>query len=140
MKYSALLSRIEKPKPSPKKRRRPSKKLVATLESLAEALPNTLVAEENEAIVGQAKIRHRSLKSKPGAMKRKERIISMEKDRFNRNMAQMAVGDSGVSDPSASGGAGPSTAGTTNSRWAALRGFIRHTVESRIGMSASSAN
>ena len=123
IKHSALVSRIEKSKSPVKKRRRPSKKLVASLESLADALPKTLANEKPEAVTGDVKIRHRSLKSKPGAMKKKEKLVSMEKDRFTKNMAQMATRRSG--DESGATGA---TDGKANP-WAAIRQFIRQTME-----------
>ncbi|KAL8687419.1 MAG: hypothetical protein Q9218_006400 [Villophora microphyllina] len=131
IKRSALLSRIEKSKQQPKKRRRPSKKLVASLESLAEALPDAPSRDEAGATEASAgKIRHRSLKSQPGAMKRKEKIISMEKDRFNQNMAQLvAMRRSGVEEHDASHGTGAATDAPTGNRWATLRNFIQQNVD-----------
>lgn len=38
----------------------------------------------------QGKIQHQSLKTKPGAMKKRERIAAMERDRFALNLARMA--------------------------------------------------
>ncbi|KAJ9646441.1 hypothetical protein H2199_002490 [Coniosporium tulheliwenetii] len=107
-----------------------SQKLVADLQSLADALPETSNDNEDdggaeETVVGQARIRHKSLKSRPGAMKRKEKLERAEKERFGRNMAQMAVGgqqQQGVV-------AGEVAAQGTGNRWAALRGFIEGTME-----------
>ncbi|KAJ9668353.1 hypothetical protein H2201_001401 [Coniosporium apollinis] len=130
MKHSVFMHKIEKPHTKPAKRRRPSKKLVADLQSLADALPETSNDNEDdggaeETVVGQARIRHKSLKSRPGAMKRKEKLERAEKERFGRNMAQMAVGgqqQQGVV-------AGEVAAQGTGNRWAALRGFIEGTME-----------
>lgn len=128
IKHSALLSRIEKSKPQSKKRRRPSKKLVANLKSLAEALPDAPGPQEADDFeTANAKIKHRSLKSRPGAMKKKEKLIGMEKDRFNKNMAQMAA--AGASDRSYGGDA--SDVPHTGTKWAALRNFIQQTMEQR---------
>ncbi|KAL8748545.1 MAG: hypothetical protein Q9184_007224, partial [Pyrenodesmia sp. 2 TL-2023] len=128
IKHSALLSRIQKSKPQSKKRRRPSKKLVANLESLAEALPDAPGLRKADNLeTANAKIKHRSLKSRPGAMKKKEKIIGMEKDRFNRNMAQMAA--AGMGDRSQ--GEDRSGVPHTGTKWAALRNFIQQTMEQR---------
>lgn len=130
IKHSALLSRIEKSKATPKKRRRPSKKLVTNLESLADALPDTSSGKSKEVVVGDAKIRHRSLKSRPGAMKRKEKQVIAEKDRFNKNMAQMmapAVDEQAEQDLPGSVHA----QSKSRNKWAALRGFIQQTMEQR---------
>ncbi|KAL8656026.1 MAG: hypothetical protein Q9210_000514 [Variospora velana] len=134
IKHSALISRIEKSKPRiQKRRRRPSKKLVTNLNSLAEALPDSLPAGKAEAAgTAIAKIRHKSLKSRPGAMKKKEKIISMEKDRFNKNMAQMATVQ--PSGGAAHNGYPPEDTNhtmQTGARWAALRSFIQQTMEQR---------
>ncbi|KAI4192284.1 MAG: hypothetical protein LQ346_004385 [Caloplaca aetnensis] len=127
IKHSALLSRIEKSKPQPTKRRRPSKKLVANLESLVEALPDIPGPREADGLkAANAKIKHRSLKSRPGAMKKKEKIISMEKDRFNKNMAHMAA--AGAASNSTHGG-DQSNLPQPGTRWAALRNFIQQTME-----------
>ena len=121
IKHSAFVNRIEKAHKKPLKRRRPSKKLVATLGSLADALPD---AGESEKLVGDAKIRHRSLKSRPGATKRREKLERMERERFGKNMAQLAAGTA-----QASGEEAQKTA--TANRWAALRGFISQTLEQK---------
>lgn len=134
IKRSALISRIEKSKakPSSEKRRRPSKKLVTSLESLADALPDIPDKENGETVLGDAKIKHKSLKSKPGAMKKKERLISIEKERFNKNMAQMMQSDQVMQERK-----DPATASDakeeTGNKWAAIRGFIQQTMEQRPG-------
>ncbi|TAQ87295.1 hypothetical protein B7494_g4396 [Chlorociboria aeruginascens] len=88
IKHSTLISRIEKSHKKPLKRRRPNKKLVATLESLADALPEVEEKEEG----GEGKIKHKSLKSRPGAMKKREKLERMERERFGKNMAILATG------------------------------------------------
>ncbi|KAI4094551.1 MAG: hypothetical protein L6R37_007216 [Teloschistes peruensis] len=136
IKHSALISRIEKSKHKPKKRRRPSKKLVVSLESLADALPEAPSREEAAATEASAgKIRHRSLKSQPGAMKKKEKIIRLEKDRFNQNMAQLtamtAIYPSAVEEDDASHGMTADNGRQIAHRWAALKTFIQQNVQQR---------
>jgi hypothetical protein len=121
IKHSAFVNRIEKAHRKPLKRRRPSKKLVTTLESLADALPD---AGDEVRLVGDTKIRHKSLKSRPGATKRREKLERMERERFGKNMAQLAAGSA-----QASGEEAQKTA--TANRWAALRGFISQTLEQK---------
>ena len=113
------MSRIEKTRQKPpQKQRRSSKKLVADLESIADALPET-GEEQRQTDVQANVIRQKTLKHKPGATKRKEKLEKLEKDRFARNMAQMA-GNS--TDANSEQNAIPD-------RWAALRGFISQTME-----------
>ncbi|KAL9597443.1 MAG: hypothetical protein Q9219_005135 [cf. Caloplaca sp. 3 TL-2023] len=131
IKHSALLSRIEKSKPPPKKSRRSSKKLITDLESLAEALPAVDEAEQVETAT--AIFRHRSLKSKPGAMKKKEKIMKMEKDRFNQNLAQMALWQGSNKDHGDDAGRHSLTGASSpaDTKWAAIRSFIQQTMEKR---------
>lgn len=120
IKHSAFVSRIEKSGSSAQKRRRPNKKLVANLESLADALPGLDEGNgDSEVVVGQAKVQKKSLKSRPGAMKKKETLEKMEKERFNKNLAQMATASAGS-------GAG---ATSTADRWAALKNHVQTTME-----------
>lgn len=119
IKHSAFVNKIEKASSKSKKQRRPSKKLFATLESLADALPEMDNGQEqNESVVGQARVRHKSLNSRPGATKRKEKLEKTERERFGMNLAQM-VGSNG-SNNSAVG-----------SRWAALKTFVESTAEKK---------
>ncbi|PSN71747.1 hypothetical protein BS50DRAFT_235074 [Corynespora cassiicola Philippines] len=122
IKHSSFVSKIEKTAKT-QKRRRPNKKLVATLESLADALPDLGGDEEGsgEIETAQAKIQRKSLKSRPGAMKRKEKLEKMERDRFNKNLAQMAQAKS-----STPAGAGSSAYAD---RWAALKSHVQSTME-----------
>lgn len=84
------MSRIEKAHKKPLKRRRPNKKLVTTLEGLADALPDVedLVNGTGSGGKGGRKgPAAKSLKSKPGAMKRKEKLERGERERFGKNLA-----------------------------------------------------
>ncbi len=132
IKHSSFVSRIEKTNTKTKKRRRPSKKLVANLESLVDALPEDGGRSE-ELESDNVKMRHKSLKSRPGATKRKEKLEAMEKERFGKNMAQMVVRTATTSTTGAEG-AGEGTAeksGSSTTRWAALRAFIQQTMEQK---------
>ena len=124
LKHSSLVSRIEKANAKTHKRRRSSKKLVTTLESLAGALPEATQDGSDNAITGGTRIRHASLKSRPGALKRKEQLEGLERERFAKNMAQMSTGQVPSGDTKVHG----EGANSTSSRWAALRGFIRSTM------------
>lgn len=85
-------------------------------------------------VIGDGKIRHKSLKSRPGAMKRKEKLASSEKDRFNKNMAQMmAPTTTSQDDPFTTGTGRDEAEGGSPNKWAALRGFIQQTMEQRNG-------
>ncbi|KAI9842463.1 MAG: hypothetical protein M1837_007132 [Sclerophora amabilis] len=132
IKHSSFVSKIEKSSKQPRKRRRPSKRLITNLKSLADALPETGEAEESSTVVGDALIKHKSLKSRPGATKRKEKLERMERKRFGQNMAQMlqpvGVTPQQVSDNSGSGEGGSHV---VDNRWSALRGFISQTLEQK---------
>jgi len=126
IKHSSFIGKIEKSSSKTPKRRRPNKKLVANLETLANALPDLEDSVDGkgqaEVVVGQAKIQRKSLKTRPGAMKRKENLEKMERDRFNKNLAQLA----------GHGGAGAATSATSIAdRWAALKSHVQSTVEKK---------
>lgn len=124
IKHSTFVSKIEKTNSKPAKRRRASKKLVANLDSLADALPD---AEETEQNGGNSQvniIKHKTLKTRPGAMKRKEKLEKMERDRFVKNMAQLA----GVEAAAAKSTPDADQPSVSN-RFAALRNFISQTME-----------
>lgn len=137
------MNKIEKSRTKPLKRRRPSKKLKTNLDSLADALPDADDDMESGA-AGNSQvniIKHKSLKHKPGAMKRKEKLDKMERDRFARNMNQLAAGLDAPVSGAVGGDADMGDAGTgseagdagRSSRWAALRGFISQTMEHNPG-------
>ena len=78
----------------------------------------------------KGKVRQRSLKSRPGALKRKERIVKGEMDRFGESMARL-VGGGGAEGGLGRGreAGGEKQANPTGNRWAALRGYISSTME-----------
>ncbi|KAI1118789.1 hypothetical protein F5Y14DRAFT_397667 [Nemania sp. NC0429] len=158
IKRSTFLSRVEKAHRKPLKRRRPGKKLVADLESLADALPDLLADGETEEGLRQlreGKVRHRSIKMRKGALKRKEKIVKGEMDRFSHSLAQLnAMRGAGAAGAGADAGAEmqveeaadgqgqtqtqtqtptptqtQAPTASTAGRWAALRGFISSTME-----------
>ncbi|KAL2017742.1 hypothetical protein VTK56DRAFT_1712 [Thermocarpiscus australiensis] len=129
IKHSAFVSRITKAasaktdtnKKNNGKRRRPSKKLVTTLESLGDALDDIREAMEAEAEkqgaggmmdaeqARQGKVRHKSLRTRPGALKRKERVVRGEMERFGRSLAQLVNINGGAAAASAEKTAGTGT-------------------------------
>jgi hypothetical protein len=115
IKHSSFVSKIEKSSTQSQRRRRPNKKLVANLESLADALSSIEDAgADGQVETGQAKIQRKSLKSRPGAMKRKEKLEKIEKERFNHNLVQLASTTSN---------------GAMQDRWAALKSHVQNTME-----------
>lgn len=124
MKHNSFMSKIEKNSQKSAKRRRSSKKLAANLDSLADALPE---ADELNDPESQVKvIKQTTLRHKPGAMKRREKLEKTERDRFAKNMAQMSSIEAAGAPPNA-GSEGDS--GAVSNRWAALRSFISQTME-----------
>ncbi|KAH8602617.1 ribosome biogenesis protein SLX9-domain-containing protein [Bisporella sp. PMI_857] len=122
IKHSAFISRIEKSHKKPLKRRRPNKKLVTNLESLGDVI-GELESGMGER-TGEGKFTVKSLKTRPGALKRKEKLERMEAERFGKNMAQL-VAAKPVQKSDAGEGQQKSS---TSSRWAALQGFIAQTM------------
>ncbi|KAF7893340.1 uncharacterized protein EAF02_000878 [Botrytis sinoallii] len=133
IKHSAFVNRIEKGNSKPLKRRRPNKKLVTTLESLADALPDFEGEGLEKISRGESgKIKQKSMKSRPGATKKREKLEAMERERFGKNMAQLAgVTEEKPKDITAAEGQEVPAASGTASRWAALRGFISQTMEQK---------
>lgn len=138
IKHSSFVSRIEKANKKPLKRRRPGKKLVTDLDSLKKALPDLLAEGETEESLQQlkeGKIRLKSLKSRKGALKKKEKVIKGETERFRGSLAKLnAVGAADTMNIETEGEGEASADQTqqpnaTASRWAALRGFISATME-----------
>ncbi|WQF84495.1 Putative ribosome biogenesis protein Slx9 [Colletotrichum destructivum] len=139
MKHSAFVSKVEKANKKPLKRRRPNKKLVTTMESLADALPDLDEGAPTLEQLREGKVRHKSLKSRPGALKRKEKVVRGEMQRFGASMAALAsvpaapapvvpVAPAGAM--AVEGSAEPDAApDATSSRWAALRRHISSTME-----------
>jgi len=104
---------------SSKKRRRPSKKLVTTLESLADALPEIAVSGPSYEKASGKQSSLVSLKSKPGARKKKERLDREERVRFGKNMAFMTQA---ATTPEGQNGT------VTSNRWATLRQHIAKSI------------
>lgn len=128
IKHSLFVSKVAKSQKKTLKRRRPSKKLVANLDSLADALPDADEEDASELANQVNIIKHKTLKHRPGAMKRKEKMEQIERDRFMKNMAQMtAMEQKTVKPQEEAQTAAPS--GPTSNRWAALRSFISQTME-----------
>ncbi|CUS09935.1 unnamed protein product [Tuber aestivum] len=133
MKHSLFINKIEKSSaPSARSRRRKAKaaqnSLITGLESLADALPsgaldgsiNFTPASSKATGKGREEgVGRKSMKSRPGAMKRKEGVVKSECERFGKNLAIMQTG--------AIAGATERGGGT----WAALRGFIEGTMEKK---------
>ncbi|TID26909.1 Actin cytoskeleton-regulatory complex protein [Venturia nashicola] len=123
MKHSLLLSKARKSAGVTKslKRRRPSKKLVTTMESLEDALPeleDAQIVMAKTTAQGAVDARNKSLGSKPGVRKKRERIEREERERFGKNLAVLSM-----ARPKDDGEAGAATGGTSN-RWAALRAHL----------------
>lgn len=145
IKHSSFLSRVrdssDKISKSKKRTRRPSKK-ITSLDGLGDALPDLdddAAESATSAKTADGKIRHRSLKTRPGALKKKEKLVRGEMDRFASNWARLAdapadAPEDKMQDASDKTDAAPSASGTsaapaTANRWAALRGFISATME-----------
>ena len=76
------------------------------------------------------KMQMKTLKSRPGAMKRKARLEGLERERFARNMAGMSgptqvERSAGGADKQGADGADVNS----RNKWAALRGFVSQTLE-----------
>lgn len=111
---------------------------MATLDSLAAALPENDSQETGGAAGNDVKdqvniIRRKSMKSRPGAMKRREKVDQGERERFAKNMAQMTVSTASASKTSTDQTGGVAT---SSQKWAALRGFISQTLEQKPEMKA----
>ena len=136
IKHAQLMAKVSKSSSKPR-RGRPNKKLATTLDSLADALPDEK-DETSSGIPAGAKpnqqiniIKRKSLKSKPGALRRRQNLDNAEWERFARNMAQMAAVKSEAPNDSSNERINtprPAPADPT-SRWTALRGFIATTLE-----------
>lgn len=108
------------------------------------------------APAGEGKMVMRSLRHRPGAMKRKRRMEQGEMERFGRNLAQMVgngqatvnAGKGGSGGAAAKGDKAKTAAGGGNvavgadsasqaNRWAALRRFIGGTMEQNAAFAAA---
>lgn len=129
-------------------------KLQTNLASLADALPQLTRGElEAGAAEKDGRVRHRSLNSKPGALKKKERVVRGEMERFGASLAQLSTvreaepanqttpttaaetttAPSGQTETTTTmdgiEGAAPQRPSAAANRFAALRGFIAATME-----------
>lgn len=162
IKHNALLAKVHQGgiHKRPLKRRRPAKKLSVNLGGLGDALPdigsNQSAGEDDddwsgisddEAMQGvgtrkrgaakQPRMEMKSLKHRPGAMKRRHKLEQAERMRFGLNLAQMAGVEKGreVGGGGTGGNEGQVSAATDGTgleqkeRWAALRSFIGSTME-----------
>lgn len=74
-----------------------------------------------DTIFGDTGIKYKSLKNRPGALKKKPTLITMKKETFNKNMARMIQFDD----------ANDKAEYDTGKRWAAISGFIQRTMDRR---------
>ncbi|KKY35293.1 hypothetical protein UCDDA912_g04713 [Diaporthe ampelina] len=151
IKHSSFVSRISKPahktptqRKNLKRREKHRQSQAATsLSALSDALPS-LTADEVRAGEAEAagKVRHKSLKSTPGALRKKERLVRGEMERFGLSLAQLST----VKEQPAAVSAqqqqvemdvenkdgeeeNRAPVQSTANRFAALRGFISATME-----------
>jgi hypothetical protein len=112
------------------------------LSSLSDALPS-LTADEVRTgeVEASGKVRHKSLKSTPGALRKKERLVRGEMERFGLSLAQLSTvreqpsaqqqqqqAEMDVEDKDGEEENRAPVQSTAN-RFAALRGFISATME-----------
>ena len=133
VKHTALIQRLQQSTPTYRrvnpslKRRRPSKKMVTDLASLEAALPITNDPIEPTALamsscgVKGSKIRYTSLKTKPGARKRRERLLEAERHKFSKNLAVMASSDLRASDAESHTTTNMARENNLRARWSAIR-------------------
>jgi Ribosome biogenesis protein SLX9 len=101
-------------------------------------------ALREQANVNVNVIQRKSMKSRPGAMKRREKVDRGERERFARNLGEMAgkgtrrTSGACRADEGEKGDQSRIVASqSTGDRWAALRGFIAQTMEVRPEMRES---
>lgn len=131
IKHSQFISKISKSTATSKRRRRPHKKLVTTLNELVDALPDQDhdTDQTNQPELQAHIIKRTSTKSRPGALRRRQQEDNAERARFAKNMAQLTRGGS-TGQTNTPNPVDP-TASSTTDRWTALRGFIAQTLEKR---------
>lgn len=106
-----------------------SKQLKTNLESLADALPELESGMGGEEILA-GKIKHKSLRSKKGALKRKEQVVKGEMERFGVSMAKLSETSAQAANSAATETTSATAGGSaSSSRWAALRGYISATMD-----------
>lgn len=124
IKHASFVSKIEKNSQKTSKRRRASNKLAANIQSLADALPETDAALDEPTSQANV-IKQKTLRHKPGALKRKQQIEKTERERFAKNMVQL----SGVDSERGPNPESNAEQACTSNRWAALRNFVSQTME-----------
>ena len=133
IKHSAFVNRIEKANKKPLKRRRPNKKLVTTLESLADALPSVddLVKRKEGG-----KVEMKSLSHGRGFMKRRGKVEKEERERFGKNLGVIMGNSGGENPPPTSLPAGSAQdenvapkPSATAGRFAAIRAWVNTNME-----------
>jgi len=82
--------------------------------------------QQKKKAEGGGKMKMKTIKSKPGAQKRKEKVLREECVRFGKNLAIMNSAAVAVATEGKGGGTVQVPA---VSSWAALRGFIANTME-----------
>ncbi|KAI5848732.1 ribosome biogenesis protein SLX9-domain-containing protein [Morchella snyderi] len=128
---TTFLSRITKPTPTPtttrtRTRRRRAPPTQLALDSLASALDDAIATQQPKPAGGGGGVGSKTIRSRPDAMKRKERVVRNECERFGKNLAIMAAG---VAATAAAVGGEGGAAVRRPSTWEALRGFIEGTME-----------
>ncbi len=145
VKHATLISRLQRTAVDSrvKKRRRPSQKLATDLAALGDALPESLetTLKAHGGFGNAGKITRRSLRSRPGAMKRKEKLMMAERARFDKNLALLAFGpgktsvgelevSSQTNEDQNTLSVGPLESTKRNkARWTAIREHISRTME-----------
>lgn len=77
-------------------------------------------------------MKHKSLKSRPGAGKKREKLLAAERERFARNLGLMAGAEADVQVARDEGNKGhDGEGGGSRQRWAAIRRHIEENVERR---------
>lgn len=76
-------------------------------------------------------INRKSMKSRPGALKRREKVDQAERERFARNLAEMGGKRVERAETEDGGEAVKKQQQQPHNRWAALRGFIAQTMEKK---------
>lgn len=100
------------------------------MDSLVDALPendavNIVSASSKSGTAGAGAGTGKTIKSRPGAQKRKEKMIRNEGVRFGMNMAILETMGAGEGEKKDEGAEKP----VVKSRWEMLRGFIGQTLE-----------
>ncbi|RPB27354.1 hypothetical protein L211DRAFT_819213 [Terfezia boudieri ATCC MYA-4762] len=125
---SSAITKSSKKNVKRKESRASRQNLITGLSSLADALPDADNEGDWEDWEHDMKMKMKTIKSKPGAQKRKEKVLREECVRFGKNLAIMNSAAVAVATEGKESGTvqGPVPA---VSAWAALRGFIANTME-----------